>query len=179
MAVAAPSASEQQKLADSMARKIASIRQNGDRPDPQKRTTVFAQDEVNAYFAERRVKMPEGVKVVTFGLGANAVTSHALIDFDEITRERRSRNPLMYFFTGTHNVEVVARTEQAGAGRVRVNVESVAIDGVAVPRMALDFFIERFVNPKYPNVGLDREYALPAKLDAVIIAPRKGTAIQK
>lgn len=175
---AAPSRTQKQ-LADSMEKKIAAVRENGERGRPGKQTTVFAQDEVNAYFAERRLTMPEGVRSVTFDLTPGKVFSRARIDFDEITRERRNRNPLMHLFTGTHDVEVGARATSAGPGRVRVNVESVAIGGVTVPRMALQFFIERFVNPKYPKVRLDGEYTLPAKMDSVTIDMRKGTAVQK
>lgn len=175
---AAPAKSRKQ-LADSMEKKIAAVRENGECERPKKQTTVFAQDEINAYFAERRLPMPEGVRSVTFDLTPGKVFSRARIDFDEITRERRTRNPLMHLFTGTHNVEVAARATAAGAGKVRVNVESVAIGGVTVPRMALQFFIERFVNPKYPNVRLDGEYTLPAKMDSVTIDARKGTVVQK
>jgi len=175
---AAPAKSQKQ-LADSMEKKIAAVRENGARERPKGQTTVFAQDEINAYFAERRLPMPEGVRSVTFDLTPGKVFSRARIDFDEITRERRNRNPLMHLFTGTHNVEVAARATSAGPGRVRVNVESVAIGGVTVPRMALQFFIERFVNPKYPNVRLDGEYTLPSRMDSVTIETRKGTVLQK
>lgn len=162
-----------------MEKKVALVRENGTKERPDKRVTIFEQDEVNAYFAERRLKMPEGVRSVNFVLTTGQVVSRARIDFDEITREKRSHNPLMYLFTGRHDVEVAARTSSAGAGMVHVTVESVAIDGVAVPRMALQFFIERFVNPKYPTVGLDRDYRLPSKMDSVVIGRSRGTVAQK
>lgn len=174
---AAPAAS-QKTLADSMQKKVDLVRENGARPQPQRRVTAFDQDEINAYFAEHRLKIPDGVKSVVFALSPDRVVSKTRVDFDEITRERRSHNPLMYLFTGTHNVEVVARTRNAGAGAVHVAVESVVIDGVTVPRMALEFFIERFVNPKYPAVGLDRDYQLPSQMKSVVIGSRKGTVTQ-
>lgn len=169
----------QPQLADSMEKKIASVKANGAKERPDKRTTVFQQDEINAYFAERRLTMPEGVRSVVFTLSPNQVHAQARIDFDDITRNRRTHNPLMYLFTGVHNVAVSARTAPAGAGKVHVAVESVTIDGVTVPRMALQFFVDRFVSPKYPKVGLDRDYSLPAKMDAVVIAKTKGTVTQK
>lgn len=177
--VAAAPAKTPQQLADSMEKKIASVKENGAKERPDKRITVFQQDEINAYFAERRLTMPDGVRSVVFTLGPNLVHAQARIDFDDITRNRRTHNPLMYLFTGVHNVEVSARTAPAGAGMVHVTVESVTIDGVTVPRMALQFFVDRFVSPKYPKVGLDRDYRLPAKMDAVVIARGKGTVTQK
>ncbi|HUS18534.1 MAG TPA: hypothetical protein VMZ25_02695 [Terriglobales bacterium] len=171
--------SDQTQLADAMHKKIDSIKENGAKARPAKKSTVFTQEEVNAYFAERRVKMPEGVRSVTFDLSPNSVHAKARIDFDDITRARRTSNPLMYLFTGIHNVDVVAQTGSAGPGMVHVTVESVVIDGVTVPRMALNFFIDRFVSPKYPSVDLDQDYRLPAKMDAVVIGQRKGTVTQK
>jgi hypothetical protein len=61
---------------------------------------------------------------------------------------------------------------------VHVSVESVAIDGLTVPKIALELFVERFVNPKFPNVGLDRDYRLPAKMKSAIIGERTGTIKQ-
>jgi hypothetical protein len=175
-----PSPADQKKLADSMDKKIAAVRENGAKERPSAKTTVFTQEEVNAYFAERRVpKMPEGVRSVTFALSPDSVLAKARIDFDDITRSRRTSNPLMYLFSGVHNVEVVAKTGNAGPGAVHVAVESVTIDGVSVPRMALQFFVDRFVNPKYPQVDLDQDYKLPAKMDAVVIGQGKGTVTQK
>ncbi|HUQ49541.1 MAG TPA: hypothetical protein VM056_02415 [Terriglobales bacterium] len=166
------------KLADAMQRKIDFVTVNGRKAIPEKKSTVFAQDEINAYFAERRLKMPEGVRSVKFQLRPELVTANASIDFDEITREKRSLNPLMYLFTGLHDVTVTARAVPLGKGEVRVTVETVTIDGVTVPKMALKFFVERYVNPKYPNVGLDHEYRLPAKMNSVIIQKAKGTVNQ-
>lgn len=167
------------QLADSMETKIAAVRDNGAKDRPGRKITVFQQDEINAYFAERRLTMPDGVRSVKFALSPNQVRAQARIDFDDITRNRRSQNPLMYLFTGTHDVEVNARATAAGPGMVKVSVQSVTINGVTVPRMALEFFIDRYVSPKYPQVGLDQDYRLPAKMDSVIIGPRQGTVTQK
>jgi hypothetical protein len=45
--------------------------------------------------------------------------------------------------------------------------------------MALQMFIDNYVKPKYPNVGLDSDYRLPARIDSAIIAEQQGTTIQK
>ena len=166
-------------LADSMQRKIDLINANAKNPEPEDATTVFQQDEINAYFAERRLKMPDGVRSVIFDLDPQKVSAHARIDFDEITRAHRSSNPLLQLFTGVHDVDVVADAGNPRQGTVRVTVRSVAIDGVTVPNLILDLFVKRFVNPKYPSVGLDRDYTLPAHISSVAIAEHKGTVNQE
>lgn len=168
----------QKAAADSMQRKIDFIEANGkaSRIDP--RPTVFTQNEINAYFAERRVKMPDGVKSVRFELVPGVVTAYTHVDFDEITESSRSRHPLLAIFSGTHDVQVVAEAEGSG-GMTHVNVRSVSLDGVSIPHMALEMFIVRWVNPKYPSIKMDGEYKLPARLDTVHIEARQGIVTQK
>ena len=168
----------QSAAADAMQRKIDFTQANAkaSRIDP--RPTIFSQYEINAYFAGRRVKMPDGVKSVHFVLTPGTVTAYTHVDFDEITASSRSRHPLLSIFSGTHDVEVVA--DASGAhGMTHVNVRSVSLDGISIPHMALEMFIERWVNPKYPTVRLDGEYKLPARLDTVKIEERRGVVTQK
>jgi hypothetical protein len=166
------------EAADSMQRKIDFLKRNATLTPVDPRPTVFSQTEVNAYFAQRRVPMPVGVKSVTFNLSPGEVTARTHVDFDELTANARSKNPLLAIFSGTHDVQVLATAEGSG-GTVNVSVKSVAIDGVGIPRMALEMFIERFVNPKFPSVRLDGDYKLPVRIDTVQIGNRNGTVTQK
>jgi hypothetical protein len=169
----------QAAAADSFQKKIEFIQTNAaaSRPDP--KPVVFAEEEINAYFAERRLKMPEGVKTVVFDLKPNQVTATTRVDFEQLRQSRPSANPLLSIFDGMHDCQVVAHTEPAGLGMVHVKVESVVIDGVTVPRMALQMFVDHYVKPKYPNVGLDNDYRLPARIESATIADQQGTTIQK
>jgi hypothetical protein len=167
-------------LADSMQRKIDHIDANAKLGHPDTRPTVFQQNEINAYFAERRVpKMPEGVKSVVLTLSANHVHGVTNVDFDQLTASRRSANPLLYIFTGTHDAEVDASVEAAPAGMVHVRIESASIDGLPIPRAAMRLFIERYVQPRWPNVALENDYHLPARIDSVNFAKGTGTVLQK
>lgn len=168
----------QSAAADAMQRKIDFIKTNRDAARVDQRPTEFLQTEINAYFAERRVKMPDGVKSVRFVLTQGTVTAYARVDFDEITASARSRHPLLAIFSGTHDVQVVADASGSG-GMTHVNVRSVMLDAVSIPRMALEMFIEKWVNPKYPTIKLDGDYKLPAKIDIVTIEERRGVVTQK
>ena len=168
----------QSAAADAMQRKIDFIKANSDAATVDQRPTEFLQTEINAYFAERRVKMPDGVKSVRFVLTPGTVTAFARVDFDEITASARSRHPLLAIFSGVHDVQVVADASGSG-GMTHVNVRSVMLDSVSIPRMALQMFIEKWVNPKYPTIKLDGDYKLPAKIDIVTIEERRGVVTQK
>jgi hypothetical protein len=179
IAISAFSATQQAKLADSFQLKVAHIQQNALKRPLDDRPTIFSQDEINAYFSERRLKIPEGVQKVTFDLQPDQVTAFTTVDFEQLRRSHPSSNPLLAIFDGIHDCEVVAHTEDAGPGSVHVTVESVTLDGVRVPKMALQLFISHYVTPKYPNVGLDETYKLPAHIDSATIDTAKGIIVQR
>jgi hypothetical protein len=164
--------------ADSMQRKIDYLKRNATITPPDPRPTIFLQTEINSYFAQHRVKLPEGIMSVNFNLAPETVTAKTRVDFDQLTANRGSYNPLLAIFSGVHDVQVIA-IASGKDGSANVYVRSVTLDGVSVPRMALDMFVHRFVNPKYPSISLDGEYKLPVRIDTVTIGDRRGTVTQK
>lgn len=165
--------------ADSFQSKVDLIKSNAAKSPPSQTSTVFSQEEINAYFSERRLKMPDGVQKVTFDLRPEEVTAFTRVDFEQLRQSRPSMNPLLAIFDGVHDCQVMAHAESAGPGRVRVRVESVTLDGVNVPRMALQMFVNHYVKPKYPNVDLDAEYKLPTRIDSATIKTQQGVVVQK
>ena len=166
------------RLAASLQRKLDHIQQNGRLAHPDPTPTVMTEDEINDYFAAGRVKLPDGVKKVTFQGKSGVLTGVATIDFDEIRAGQHSSNPLLSLFNGTHNVLVEADAAAAG-GKAKVHTRTVSIDGIVVPRMALEYFINRYLKPKYPNVGIDSEFQLEDKIDTATIGYHKLTVTQK
>jgi hypothetical protein len=45
--------------------------------------------------------------------------------------------------------------------------------------MALEFFVEHYITPKYPNVGLDSQFQLPNRIDTATVGYHKLTVTQK
>jgi hypothetical protein len=166
------------RLADSMQRKLDHIERNGKLAHPDQTPTVMTEEEINDYFAAGRVKLPQGVKKVNFQGQSGILTTVATIDFDEIRAGQHSSNPLLSLFNGTHNVRVESDAAASG-GIAKIHIRTVSIDGVDVPRMALEFFINKYVKPKYPNVGMDSQFQLPDKVNTATINYHKLTVIQK
>jgi hypothetical protein len=48
-----------------------------------------------------------------------------------------------------------------------------------VPRMALDYFVSKFITSKYPNLGMDSRFELPDKIDTANVGYHKLTVTQK
>ena len=166
------------RLAGSMQAKINYIEQNGSKAHPDQRPTVITEEEVNDYLASGQVKLPQGVNKVTLEGQSGHVNAFLVVDFDKIREGQNSSNPLLGLFTGVHNVKV--ETDAAGSGGMgKVHVNSVYLDGTEIPHMALQYFVEKYVTAKYPNIGMDSQFKLPDKIDTATVGYHKVTVTQK
>jgi len=166
------------RLALSLQRKLQYIGENAQAAKPDPAPTVMTEEEVNDYFAAGKVKMPQGLTKITFRGRSGQVTALAVVDFDQMRAGQRSSNPLLTIFSGTHNVEI--DTDASGSEhRGHVHVRSVSIDGTAVPNFALEIFVDRFLKPKYPDVGIDSVFDLPERIDTATVGYHKLTVTQK
>ena len=164
-------------LAD-MDRKLQYIEQNGRLAHPDQRPTILTEAETNAYFAAGRVKLPAGVQSVVLHSTPGVITGLSHVDFDRLKQGRNASNPLLSIFSGVHDVEVVANAH--GAGRIGyVEIQSVSLDGVEVPRIVLQLFIDKYLKPKYPYLGMNSQFALPDKIDIANVGSHQVTLTQK
>lgn len=178
----APPASGTQAIyqaeAKSAQRKFDYIRANAARPNPDQRATILTENEINAWLASGSAQLPEGVKKLQFHGEPGVINATALVDFDEITAHQRSFNPLLSLFTGTHRVEATAQAQGSG-GEAHIHIQSVSLDGVAIPRSALEFFVDHYIRPKHPEIGLDTEFKLLYRIDLATVGARQLTLTQK
>jgi hypothetical protein len=166
------------RLADSMQAKVNYIEQNARKNPPNQSPTVMTEDEVNAYLASGRVQLPQGVNKVRLQGQSGKVDAFLTVDFDKIREGQNSSNPLLGLFTGIHNVTV--ESTAAGAGHQgKVHVETVSLDGTEIPHIALEYFVEKYITSKYPNIGLDSQFQLPDKIDTATVGWHKVTITQK
>jgi hypothetical protein len=166
------------RLAEALQRKLDHIRDNSEQAHPDQTPTVMTEDELNDYLASGRVQLPQGVKKVTLQGRSGMVEGFVTVDFDELRAGQRSSNPLLSIFSGRHMVHIEGNASGSG-GQGKVHVSSVAIDGIEVPRMALEFFVEKYITPKYPNVGIDSQFQLPNKIDTAVVGYHKLTVTQR
>jgi hypothetical protein len=164
--------------AASMERKLRHVQRNGASSHPDPTPTEFTEKEVNAYFAAGRMPLPQGVKSVRFQSEPGMVRATANVDFEQVKAGVSSYNPLLSVFSGVHDVVVVARAHGAG-GVGFVQVDSVSLDGLDIPRFALQLFVEKYIRPKYPDIGLNSRFPLPDRIDRAIVGQHKLTVTQK
>ena len=122
--------------------------------------------------------LPQGVKKVMLRGDAGVITAFANIDFDEIRAGQHSSNPLLTLFSGRHDVRVEAKAD-ASNGEGHVHVRDVSLDGVEIPPVALQFFVNKYIAPKYPNIGIDSAFHLRDKVDTATVGYHKLTVTQR
>lgn len=142
------------------------------------RSTQIKADEVNAWFREGGYKLPQGVQKVSFRSQPDTIQADATVDFDAVKEGKRNLNPLLSMFSGVHDVQVTA-TASAQNGQGHVNIQSVSIDGVGVPNLALELFVGKYLKPKYPNVGMQNDFQMPDRIDTATVGNDSALLTQK
>jgi hypothetical protein len=165
-------------LADSAHRKFDHIHQNGQKARPDSHPTELTEQEVNAYIAAGSVRLPAGVESVQLLGTPGVITGRCRVDFDRVRAGGSNSNPLLKLFSGVH--EVVVEAQAAGSNhRGRVQVNSVTIDGIEVPSFVLELFVDKYVTPRYPGVGLDSTFTLPDKIETATVGQHMLTIVQR
>lgn len=161
-----------------MQAKIAGLQKNATRPAPDSKPTILTQEEANAYFNEGGVRLPKGVRGLNLVAHPGTLDGHAQVDFDVITEKARSSNPLLGIFTGVHDVHAIANAV-GNNGTGAIAVQHLYLDNLEVPQIALQFFVDRYIKPKYPNVGLTSTFKLPLRIASAQVEDGRVTLIQK
>lgn len=173
--VAAPKDSPQ--LA-SARRKIARLEANAKAPHPSATPTVMTEAELNAYLASDDVQLPAGVESVHLVGSPGAVSGNAKVDFDKVREGIHSSNPLLSIFSGIHNVDAEAHAYGRG-GQGYVHIDSVSLDGIELPEFVLRLFVEKYIQPRNPNIGIDSRFKLPNRIDSAAVGQHQVMLVQK
>lgn len=162
----------------SFLQKVAYLRSNGAGPHPDPKPVEVTESEANAFFNEGGVRLPVGVSHVRMAAHPGQIDAHAQVDFDLIMQRRGVNNSLAGMFTGQHDVHAVSDARGAnGVGTIRI--QSVELDGVQIPQFALQWFVERYIAPRYPNVGMTSTFKLPMHIDSAVIENGKARLEQR
>jgi len=177
-AVYSPGTERPRTPAQSAEHKFHYIHANGQREHPDPRPTQLSEQEANAYLASGKVRLPAGVQSVRLVGTPGVIRANCRIDFDAVRASSSNSNPLLRLFSGIHDVVVEAQASGSNyRGRVQVNF--VSIDGVEVPRFLLELFVEKYVTPRYPGVGLDSTFTLPDRIATASVLTHTLVVLQR
>jgi hypothetical protein len=175
---AGPASESPNDAANAAARKFEHLKTNATKTQPDERPTRFTEYELNSYLASGKVKLPVGVRSVHFVGTPGIISGKAEVDFDAITAGKRSSNPLLSLFSGVHQIEASAHAE-GEAGEAQIHVDAVSLDGVTVPSMAVEFFLERYLKSKHPEAGMNPSFKMSKRIDSALVGQHMLVIIQK
>jgi hypothetical protein len=154
------------------------IEANGRLAHPNPAPTVLTEQQVNAYLASDQIQMPAGVQSVKLHAQPGVINGTARIDFDRVRAGIHSSNPLLSVFSGVHDVEVNTHAHGSG-GQGYVHVDSISLDAIEVPNFILQLFVEKYLQPKYPEIGIDSQFKLPDRIDSAVVGEHQITLVQR
>ena len=159
-------------------RKIAHLEANGRAARPDPKPTALTEGEINAYLASDQVQFPAGVESIRLSGSTGTISGVAKVDFDKVREGTRSSNPLLSVFSGVHDVQAETHAYGRG-GQGYIHVDSVSLDGVEVPEFVLRLFVEKYITPRYPNIGIDSRFNLPDRIESAVVGQHQVTLVQK
>jgi hypothetical protein len=142
----------------------------------------FPASELNAYVQAEIPKVaPQGIRNPHLELpGGNVAVGTALINFVKV--QNAQGNAPGWFarklLDGEHNVVVTARLE-SGNGMATVDLKRVEIDGITVQGAALDFLIQNYLLPNYPDAKVGKPFALDYRMDRFEVNPGIAYVVMK
>ena len=136
---------------------------------------VLTPREIEAWVAK---EAPAGVRSPRLELQPGVAKGNALIDFGKVRRAQGYQPGWLMskLLDGERPVSVTARI-QSGGGKATVDVQSVEISGLTVDGKMLDFLIQNFLLPMYPDAVVGKPFELGNRIDRLDIQPGSVTAI--
>ena len=164
--------------AASAAAKLALVRNGRVTPGS---NIVFTAREINAYAAARLPEyFPRGLRNARVELGNGSATGTALVDFVKVRQVAgQSTNwVLAKLIEGERPLKVITSIQSAH-GRATVYLRSVEISGIAISGSALDFLIDNFLKPVFPDILINESFPLVDNVERVEARPGELRAVIK
>jgi hypothetical protein len=140
---------------------------------------IVTSRELNAYaITEVTEYAPQGVRNPQVQLGDGSATGTALIDFLKL-RQAEGKSPgwvMSKLLAGERPVLVKVRI-QSGSGSARVDVERVEISSVVIDGKTLDFLIQNFLIPQFPEAQVGKPFKLAHRMDRLEVKPDAVTVV--
>jgi len=160
-------------VAVSVTRKLDAIQSGKAKPGA---VYVFTAAELNAWArAKVPTVVPEGLREPRLEMGNGDATGYALVDFLKLRHSSGIETNWLIskLIQGEKRVMAKATIESAN-GRATVHLMRVEIGGLAVSGATLDFLIDTFFRPLYPDAKIDEPFELSDRVDRIVVKPAEA-----
>lgn len=157
-------------LAASVARRLDLIESGKAKPGTVFR---FTPAELNAWV---RMKVPtivhDGFREPLLELGTGTAKASAYIDFVKVRHgEGVETNWLVAKLIQGEKLVTAQASIQSSKGQATVHIIRVEIGGLAVTGAPLDFLVQNFFRPFYPDAQIDEPFELAGNVDRIEVTP--------
>jgi len=142
---------------------------------------VFTAAELNVWGRAKAAEVvPEGLRQPRLELGNGSATAYALVDFLKIRHAAGiETNWLVAKLIQGEKPLRVAATIESARGRATVHLTRVELGGIAVSGPPLNFLIQTFFMPLYPDAKIDQPFELADGVDRIEVTPGEARAYIK
>lgn len=137
---------------------------------------VFSSAELNLWGRAKAAEVvPEGLRQPRVELGSGMATANALVDFLKIRHAAGIETNWLVakLIEGEKTLRVIAAIQSA-RGRATVHLTRVELGGIAVSGAPLDFLIQNFFMPLYPDAKIDQPFELADGVDHIEVTPAEA-----
>jgi hypothetical protein len=137
------------------------------------------QRELDAYLrAQAQAIAPKAVHNTKVEPSEGGGTVSANVNFLELNKARGGQSNWMMekLLVGDRLVKVTVHI-QTDHGKARVNVDRVEVGGAAIQGAPLDYMIQSYVLPQFPNAKVDQWFTMDHHMDRIDIHPAGATVI--
>ena len=177
LAFAAPSQSPN-PLVRSAQRKLDEIRSNKPKPGS---VYVFTVAELNAWGREEAFALvPEGIRSPKLELGNGTASVFMYIDFLKVRKGKKLETGwlLSRLLQGERPLRVRAEISSAN-GHATVHLTSVMLSGVPISGSSLDFLVDTFLRPLFPDAKINQPFELHDNVDHIEVLPNEARVVIK
>ena len=137
---------------------------------------VFTSAELNAWVRMKApMVVPSGLREPRLEMGNGSATGYALVDFLKLQHGAGIETNWLIAKLIQGEKRVMARaTIQSAHGSATVHLLRVEIGGLAVSGATLDFLIDTFFRPLYPDAKIDEPFELSDRVDRIEVTPAEA-----
>jgi hypothetical protein len=164
------------KAAKTLQQKIDAIRDAEKNPKHNKGSvrTEVSEAELESYLLySLKEDIPAKVDTANVQLGPDTVGLDTQITFSQ---NPTGNSVLDTLVGGTHNLYLKGKLV-AQKGRGRFDLQDVRVDGIPVPSLLIQTLIKKYVQPKYPEVDLNKPFDMPWGIQELKVEQGKAIVI--
>jgi hypothetical protein len=141
----------------------------------------FTASELNAWARQELPKeVPQGMRQPSLQLGTNTATGHAIVDFLKMQHAKGAKPGWLMekLIDGERPMKVTVEMKSAN-GYATVYLRRVEISSISAGGSVLQFLIQNFFRPLYPEAHIDEAFEMGHNVDRVEVRPDAATVYMK